>query len=107
MANNPKFNALMSDMQEMHRKKNEDYASAENPYSNFEQAGEVAKGFTDPVDIAFAALIGVKLARLKELKGKGKVPNNESVRDTQLDLAVYAALWASYDYPVTPPQGSS
>jgi hypothetical protein len=100
MAHNPKFHGLLRDMAEMHDRKNNDYASAGNPYANFEFAGQLAAGFTAPVDIAFATLIGVKLARLIELKGKGKTPRNESIQDSFLDLAVYAALWASYDYEV-------
>jgi hypothetical protein len=90
---NPKFNALLQRMQDTHDKKNADYATAGNPYSNFEEAAATA-GCS--VDTVFAVLIGVKLARLKELVGNGKTPNNESVQDSRLDLAVYAALWASY-----------
>lgn len=41
-------------------------------------------------------LVGVKLARLRELTSAGKTPNNESIADTRTDLAMYAALWASY-----------
>ena len=96
MARNPRYTALLAEMQAMHDRKNEDYASAANPYSNFEQAGALAALFSDAVDIAFATLIGVKLARLGELKGKGKTPKNEAVEDTFLDLAVYASLWGSY-----------
>lgn len=81
-------------MEDLHERKNHDYASDGNPYSNFEYAAMVSKDFTDPVDRVFATLIGVKLARLQELT-KGKVPNNESVNDTYLDLANYAAIWAS------------
>ena len=98
---NPKFTALLQSMAAIHEKKNEDYASAGDPYSNFKEAGAVAEGFTDPVDKAFAVLIGVKLARLRELKGKGKTPNNESIADTYLDLSTYAALWASYNLPTS------
>jgi hypothetical protein len=93
MAANPKFHALLKQMAEMHDRKNADYASAGNPYSNFEAAAEVAGC---GVDTVFAVLIGIKLARLKELIGAGKEPNNESVQDSRLDLAVYSALWASY-----------
>lgn len=105
MARNPRFHALLADMAAMHDRKNEDYASAGDPYSNFKAAGALAAQFTDPTDIAFATLIGVKLARLAELKGKGKSPRNEGVQDTLLDLAVYAALWASYTYPLTQERG--
>lgn len=93
---NPKFNALLQTMLEMHEKKNQDYSTTDNPYSNFELSGYLAAMFTDPVDVSFVTLLGTKLARLAELKGKGKAPQNESVQDSLLDFAVYAALWASY-----------
>jgi hypothetical protein len=48
------------------------------------------------VDAVFAVLIGIKKARLRELLRSGKTPNNESIADTRTDLAMYAALWASY-----------
>ena len=92
MANNPKFHALLAQMAEMHDRKNADYAHDGNPYSNFEQAAATA-GCS--VDTVFAVLIGIKLARLQVLL-LGKTPNNESIQDSRLDLAVYSALWASY-----------
>ena len=87
---------LLKQMQETHDRKNEDYATAGNPYSNFQLAATIA-GCS--VDTVFRVLIGVKLARLDELL-KGKVPRNESIDDSLLDLAVYSALWASYRLPV-------
>lgn len=98
MADNPKFRMLLTEMQELHDVKNHDYAEDGNPYSNFEYAARLADGFTG-TDAVFAVLIGVKLARLRELLSKGKAPNNESIGDTRRDLAVYAALWASYALP--------
>ena len=97
MGCNPKYDAILAKMAALHDRKSEDYASAANRYSNFEFAGQVGAMFTRPVDIAFAVLIGVKLARLSELVGTGKDAKNESVQDTWLDLAVYASLWASYE----------
>lgn len=91
----PEFYKLLEDMAAIHNKKSHDYAMESNPFSNFERAGLIASWFTHPVEIAFAALIGVKLARLAELSN-GKTPNNESVADTQLDLATYAALWGAW-----------
>ena len=90
---NAKFDQLLAKMGEVHDRKNHDYASDSNPYSNFEEAAAFA-GIT--VDQGFAYLIGIKQARLKELTSKGKEPKNESLADTRLDLAVYAALRASY-----------
>ncbi len=92
---NPKFSDLLDEMAGLHDRKNADYAQDGNPYSNFEQAADVARGFSG-VDAVFASLIGVKLARLRELTSAGKTPNNESIADTRTDLAMYAALWASY-----------
>lgn len=96
MASNPKYMALLKEMADTHNRKNEDYASAADPYSNFRFSGQLGAMFTDPVDISFAVLIGVKLARLGELRGKGKAPKNEAIADTHLDLAVYSSLWASF-----------
>lgn len=92
---NPAFSSLLKEMLELHDRKNADYATDGNPYSNFEIAGALGRMFTDPVDIACAVLIGVKIARLAELRGKGKTPKNESIADTFIDLATYAAIWAS------------
>jgi hypothetical protein len=93
---NPKFNALVETLRDLHDRKVQDYASSGNPYSNFERAAAVVQGFHLPIDQVFAALIGVKLARLQELTQPGRVPNNESVQDTRRDLANYALIWASY-----------
>jgi hypothetical protein len=98
MAKSPKFKMLLHEMGELHDLKNNDYAQDGNPFSNFEEAAEFAKGFTG-VDAVFAVLIGIKAARLRELTRSGKTPNNESVVDTRKDLAMYAALWAAYSLP--------
>jgi hypothetical protein len=96
MAQNPKFHALLQRMAVMHDKKNHDYAKAGNPYSNFEEAAAYANTDTDTV---FKVMLGIKMARINELQGSGKQPNNESLLDSILDLAVYAALWCSYHEP--------
>ena len=93
MAKNPKFDAFLDRMRDTHDRKNADYASGDNPYSNFEEAAHSA-GCS--VDMVFAVLIGIKQARIKELTTKDKTPNNESLQDSRLDMAVYAALRASY-----------
>jgi hypothetical protein len=93
MAQNPAFRALLTRMGELHDKKNHDYAQDNNPYSNFEEA---AANAGCSVDTVFRVLIGIKQARLKELLA-GKVPNNEGIEDTKLDLTMYCALWVSYD----------
>jgi hypothetical protein len=98
MAKSPKFKMLLHEMGELHDSKNNDYAQDGNPFSNFEEAAKVAEGFTG-TDAVFAVLIGIKLARLRELTRAKKTPNNESINDTRKDLAMYAALWAAYSLP--------
>ena len=93
MAANPRFKQQLYNMAALHDQKNNDYAHDNNPFSNFEEAASSA-GCS--VDTVFRVLIGIKLARLKELLGSGKVANNESVQDSRMDLAMYCALWASY-----------
>ena len=85
----------MDELKELHERKNKDYATDANPYSNFEFASQLVALFNDPVDATFAAIIGVKLARLGELLGKGKTPQNESVRDTLRDLTCYSGIWTA------------
>lgn len=102
MASNPKFHALLKQMAETHDKKNADYSHGGNYYSNFEEAATAAG--TD-IGTVFRTMIGIKLARLNALSKEGKPPLNESVQDTLLDLAVYAALYASYFLDTSPPLG--
>lgn len=92
----PAFMDLLQRMAEIHTKKKADYATAANPFDNFERSGEIASWFTDPTDKAFAILVGTKLARLGNLLNEDKEPQNESVDDSFLDLCTYCALWASY-----------
>lgn len=99
MGLNPKFDRVLARMAQIHDSKSQDYARPDNRYSNFEFAGQLGAMFSRKGDIAFAVLIGVKLARLSELQHRP--PQNESVADTRMDLAVYAALWASYDEATT------
>lgn len=92
---NPKFHAALKQMAEMHDRKSADYADTQNGnfYTNFEEAAATAGTSVEEV---FLTLIGVKLARLRELKKKGTAPQNESVQDSRKDLAIYAALYFSY-----------
>lgn len=90
---NPKFEKILTLMKELHQKKGNDYATDTDPYSNFRFAAQFA-GVT--VDQVFAVLIGIKEGRLRELLSANKQPNNESIQDTRLDAATYAALRASY-----------
>jgi len=79
------------------RKRGHDYASDDDAFSNFRFTGMAldrairagCRGF----DLAFIALLSTKLARMIELRGSGKAPWSEGIRDTAQDMANYAALW--------------
>lgn len=68
-------------------KKGDDYANSDR-LSNFKLAGNIC-GLTPEQNCL--SLIATKVARLGVLL-QGKEPNNESVQDSILDLANYAAL---------------
>ncbi len=67
--------------------KGNDYANADR-LSNFKLAGAIC-GLTAEQNCL--SMMATKVARLGVLLG-GKVPNNESIEDSLLDLANYAAL---------------
>jgi hypothetical protein len=92
----PTFYALLDRMAEVHSRKSHDYASNSNPYGNYEFAGLVASMFAhSPLDAGFAGRMAEKIYRLSILEGGDKTPKNESVDDTDEDIAVIAALWMS------------
>jgi len=96
------FEAVLIDMVRLNRRKRRDYALDTSPFSNFDTsaAGMGMKGF----GAVEAAIFNVnqKLARLRSLRANGRMddPANETVEDTYLDLAIYAAIaLAIYRYP--------
>lgn len=96
MAENPRFDKFVGIAVATHRSKNADYSEDNNPYSNFEFAADYAGV---PVNTVFDVMIGIKQARLLVLRA-GKTPENESLLDSEKDLAIYAMLRASYNLPM-------
>lgn len=86
-------NDILTRLADLHVAKSHDYAQADNPFSNFEEAAASA-GVS--VDTVFAVMLGIKQARLKELQQAHKAPKHESLDDTRIDLAMYAVLRAAY-----------
>jgi hypothetical protein len=84
---NPKFHALLEEIAKLHDAKNSDYAHDADPLSNFRRAKSLG------VDPLTGVLIRMsdKWSRLEQLSC-GKVPKNESKRDTLIDTAVYALI---------------
>lgn len=88
------FYHLLDEMNELHDRKSHDYATNDNPYGNYLFAGEIARMFAhSPLDMGFSTRLAEKLYRLAVLEGGNKQPRNESISDTERDIAVITALW--------------
>jgi len=91
------FQRNCEDLLATNRRKRHDYASDDDPLSNFRFVAYVVdfavkKGVRGRA-LVYLVHIATKLARLIELLGAGKVPNNESIEDTLRDLGVYSQIW--------------
>lgn len=90
----PTFYALLTDMAELHDRKSHDYTHNTDPYGNYRFAGTIAAMFNhSPLDAGFAGRLAEKIYRLSVLEGSGKKPKNESIDDSEQDIAVITALW--------------
>lgn len=90
----PSFYSLLNEMADTHEKKSHDYATNDNPFGNYLFAGHVAVMYAhSPLDAGFSTRLAEKMYRLSVLEGGGKTPKNESIDDTERDIAVIATLW--------------
>lgn len=90
----PTYYKLLEEMKELHSRKSHDYASNENPVGNYHFAGTLALLFVgSPEDAGFVGRLGEKIYRLANLQKDGKEPLNESIEDTERDIAVICSLW--------------
>lgn len=97
------IDSILIEMVKLNRRKRADYGLDGDPTSNFFRTAEImrAKGYKDwtaltSVEYAMA----IKAARVEALRANGRLDEtqNESVRDTLLDQAVYSVLaLAVYD----------
>lgn len=79
--------ALTSDALALMKKKNVDYADADDPYENFRQFGR----------LGILVRMSDKLARLRNFEKNGKfVVEDEGLRDSIIDLINYAVLYYGY-----------
>lgn len=92
---NDPFESVLVDIIRMNRRKRADYAADADIFSNFRDTASMLglSGFSERESALFNIL--QKVARLKSLRANGRMdnPNNESVVDTVLDLAVYSVIY--------------
>lgn len=74
------FESIVSEITELHEKKNRDYGNAF--HDSYEEFGMITA----------VIRLNDKMNRLKSLVRNGKAEVNESIRDTLIDLAAYAIM---------------
>ena len=77
--------ALCNDARELSIKKNQDYASEDDPFRNFLLFG----------GLGFLVRMSDKLSRLRTYEERGSLVN-ETVHDTLLDLINYVCLYGAF-----------
>ena len=83
----PRFYRLLEELGTLHSKKSHDYTPADDPLANFKRA----ERFGVPAWKGALVRMGDKWGRLEQL-ASGKTAQNESLRDTLIDLSVYSLL---------------
>lgn len=81
------FTQLLDEMREMHLKKGADYGRTADPYANV----RASEDFGVPGWVGCMIRANDKMRRIQKFAQTG-VLENESVRDSLLDLAVYAVI---------------
>jgi len=93
----PGFIESLDKIRKLHEAKNNDYATTDNPFSNFDVTEYIMGLFRNDRDKTFIWPIATKIARLSVLLNSGNRPLNESIEDSFLDIATYILLWRA-DY---------
>lgn len=88
LGGHPKFYKLLEEMADLHSRKNSNYAKDSDPLSNL----RVAEGFGIPSVMGVFIRMSDKWSRIQELSKGKKDQVGESLRDTLLDLSIYALL---------------
>lgn len=76
--------------------KNQDYTASRGEFINFEKSADFIRVPTEKVILSEIAKKMTRLESLIELQSYGRTPNNESLKDTLLDLAGYAVIAHAY-----------
>lgn len=83
----PRFYKLLEEIAELHSKKSYDYTPAGDPLANFKRSEKLGV----PAWKGCLVRMGDKQGRIEQL-ASGKDPQNESLRDSLIDNAVYSLL---------------
>jgi len=84
----PRFYELLTEIAELHARKNHDYAKNADPLSNL----RMCESFGIPAYKGVLVRLSDKWSRITELSKKQAKVTNESMIDTLMDNAVYSLL---------------
>lgn len=87
------FKAELLAMYELTRKKNMDYAGAEDAFKNFKLIGHLGAA---TVEQGFVVRMSDKLQRIANLISRENMVADEKITDSLQDLAVYSVLFLTY-----------
>ena len=83
----PRFYKLLEEIGVLHASKNHDYSPADAPLYNFRRSSRLG---VEPWRGVLTRMAD-KWSRIEELS-RGKIPANESMRDSLIDNAVYSLI---------------
>lgn len=93
----PRFYEILEELADLHDRKNRDYATPENPLSNFTRVGQmckqwnlVTKGF-EPTKVAMIYMLK-QVDAANKLLGSGEKGGVEGIPERLRDIAVYSIL---------------
>lgn len=84
----PRFYELIKQMEDLHDRKNANYAEDENPLSNLRECEK----FGIPASHGVMVRMSDKWSRLTQLMNGKQDMVGESIKDTLMDMAVYSLL---------------
>lgn len=82
-----KFCEVLDEMRAMHLKKGADYGTSSDPFANIRSS----ESFNIPAWLGAVVRLNDKVSRIKSFAVKGHL-QNESIEDSLIDIAVYAAI---------------
>lgn len=85
---NPKFMKLIEEIVQIHETKNADYATTQDPLSNF----KMCEVFAVPAWKGCLVRLSDKWSRITQLATKPPAVKGETLRDTLIDLANYSLI---------------
>ena len=85
---NPRFHELLKEIAELHDMKNSDYATSDDPLSNFKECVK----FGVPAWKGCLVRISDKYSRITHLAQKPPAVKSESIVDTLKDMATYCLI---------------